>query len=119
MSQTPLAVELSQPAIPSQTSAVQVRAMEKFGPPLRVVVPGRCFRSETIDASHSNTFHQLEGLVVDYDISIANLIATMKLLLREVIGRDLPVRLRPGYFPFVEPGFELDMACQILSLIHI
>ena len=97
----------------TQTSAVQVRAMEKFGPPLRVVVPGRCFRSETVDASHSNTFHQLEGLVVDYDISIANLIATMKLLLREVIGRDLPVRLRPGYFPFVEPGFELDMACQI------
>jgi phenylalanyl-tRNA synthetase alpha chain len=97
----------------TQTSAVQVRAMEKFGPPVRVVVPGRCFRSETVDASHSNTFHQLEGLVVDYDISIANLIATMKLLLREVIGRDLPVRLRPGYFPFVEPGFELDMACQI------
>ena len=97
----------------TQTSAVQVRAMEKFGPPVRIVVPGRCFRSETIDASHSNTFHQLEGLVVDYDISIANLIATMKLLLREVIGRDLPVRLRPGYFPFVEPGFELDMACQI------
>lgn len=97
----------------TQTSAVQVRAMEKFGPPLRVVVPGRCFRAETVDASHNNTFHQLEGLVVDREISIANLIATMKLLLREVFGRDLPVRLRPGFFPFVEPGFELDMTCQI------
>jgi phenylalanyl-tRNA synthetase alpha chain len=97
----------------TQTSAVQVRAMEKFGAPVRVVVPGRCFRAETVDASHNNTFHQLEGLVVDREISIANLIATMKLLLREVIGRDLPVRLRPGFFPFVEPGFELDMRCQI------
>ena len=97
----------------TQTSAVQVRAMEKFGPPLRVVAPGRCFRSETVDASHNNTFHQLEGLVIDREISIANLIATMKLLLTEVMGHDVTVRLRPGYFPFVEPGFELDMQCQI------
>lgn len=99
----------------TQTSAVQSRAMKQYGPPLRVIVPGRCFRYETLDASHETTFHQLEGLVVDYDISIANLIATMKLLLREVFKRDVKIRLRPGYFPFVEPGFELDMSCMICN----
>ncbi len=97
----------------TQTSAVQVRMMERFGPPLRIIAPGRCFRYETIDASHENTFLQLEGLVVDRNISIANLIATMKLLLREVFKGDPNLRLRPGYFPFVEPGFELDMTCAI------
>lgn len=97
----------------THTSPVQVRTMEKFGPPIRCIVPGRCFRYETIDASHENTFHQCEGLVVDRNISIANLIAVMRLLLREVFQRDVKVRLRPGYFPFVEPGFELDMSCLI------
>jgi len=99
----------------THTSPVQVRAMEKHGAPLRVIVPGRCFRYETIDASHENTFHQVEGLMIDKHISIANLIAMMKLLLREVFGRDLNIRLRPGYFPFVEPGFELDMSCLICN----
>jgi len=99
----------------THTSPVQVRAMEKHGAPLRVIVPGHCFRYETIDASHENTFHQVEGLLIDKNISIANLIAMMKLLLREVFDRDLSVRLRPGYFPFVEPGFELDMSCLICN----
>jgi phenylalanyl-tRNA synthetase alpha chain len=99
----------------THTSPVQVRAMEKFGAPLRCIVPGRCFRYETIDASHENTFHQCEGLMIDRDVSIANLIAVMRLLLREVFERDVKVRLRPGYFPFVEPGFELDMSCLICS----
>lgn len=97
----------------THTSPVQVRTMEKFGPPLRCIVPGRCFRYETVDASHENTFHQCEGLMIDRNISIANLIAVMKLLLREVFKRDVKVRLRPGYFPFVEPGFEMDMGCLI------
>lgn len=97
----------------THTSPVQVRAMQMFGAPIRCIVPGRCFRYETIDASHENTFHQCEGLMVDRNISIANLIAMMKLLLREVFGRDVTVRLRPGYFPFVEPGFELDMSCLL------
>ncbi|NOT02100.1 MAG: phenylalanine--tRNA ligase subunit alpha [Phycisphaerales bacterium] len=97
----------------THTSPVQVRAMQRHGPPLRVLAPGRCFRYETVDASHENTFHQVEGLMIDRHISIANLIAMMKLLLREVFGRDVRVRLRPGYFPFVEPGFELDMNCAI------
>ncbi|MCP4250526.1 MAG: phenylalanine--tRNA ligase subunit alpha [bacterium] len=97
----------------THTSPVQVRTMEKFGPPIRCIVPGRCFRYETADASHENTFHQCEGLMIDRNISIANLIAVMKLLLREVFRRDVKIRLRPGYFPFVEPGFELDMSCLI------
>jgi phenylalanyl-tRNA synthetase alpha chain len=97
----------------THTSPCQVRAMERFGPPLRVIAPGRCFRYETEDASHGNTFHQLEGLMIDRDISIANLIAVMKLILSEVFHRDVKIRLRPGYFPFVEPGFELDMSCEI------
>jgi phenylalanyl-tRNA synthetase alpha chain len=97
----------------THTSPCQVRAMHRFGPPLRVIAPGRCFRYEAIDASHENTFFQVEGLLIDRHISIAHLIAYMKLLLREVFRRDVKVRLRPGFFPFVEPGFELDMSCAI------
>ncbi|MCB9851477.1 MAG: phenylalanine--tRNA ligase subunit alpha [Phycisphaerales bacterium] len=97
----------------THTSPCQVRAMQRFGPPMRVIAPGRCFRYEAIDASHENTFFQLEGLLIDKDISIAHLIAFMKLLLRQVFQRDVEVRLRPGFFPFVEPGFELDMSCAI------
>ncbi|MEE8169114.1 MAG: phenylalanine--tRNA ligase subunit alpha [Phycisphaerae bacterium] len=97
----------------THTSPCQVRAMKRFGAPLRVIAPGRCFRYETLDASHENTFFQVEGLLIDRGISIANLIAVMKAMLREVLRRDLAVRLRPGYFPFVEPGFELDMSCAI------
>ena len=99
----------------SQTSACQVRAMEKLGAPLRIITPGRCFRNEDIDASHENTFFQLEGLLVDRDVSIANLIYVMKTMLSEVFKSDVTVRLRPGYFPFVEPGFELDIKCLICS----
>ncbi len=97
----------------THTSPCQVRAMERFGPPIRVIAPGRCFRYEAIDASHENTFYQLEGLLIDKDISIAHLIAFMKLLLQEVFHREVKIRLRPGFFPFVEPGFECDMSCAI------
>lgn len=97
----------------THTSPVQVRAMRKFGAPLKAVVPGRCFRNEATDGSHEHTFYQLEGLLVDKNISIADLIGVMKELLKEMLGKDVPVRLRPGYFPFVEPGFELDMQCQV------
>jgi len=97
----------------TQTSNQQVRVMEKYGAPLRAVFPGRVFRNEATDASHDATFYQLEGLMIDKDISIANLIAIMKTLLKEVLKREIKIRLRPGYFPFVEPGFELDMNCLI------
>jgi len=97
----------------THTSPVQHRAMVKFGAPLRVIAPGRCFRYETLDASHENTFHQVEGLMIDHDISIPNLIAMAKTLLTEVMRRDVKLRVRPGFFPFVEPGIEIDMNCQI------
>ena len=97
----------------THTSPCQVRAMERLSAPLRIISPGRCFRYETEDASHANTFFQLEGLMIDRNISIANLIAVMKLVLEQVFHRDVKVRLRPGFFPFVEPGFELDMSCAI------
>lgn len=95
----------------THTSPVQVRAMEQRVPPFRVIAPGRVFRQETTDASHDHTFYQMEGLVVGKDISVAHLIGAMKTLLRGMFGRDLEVRLRPGHFPFVEPGFELDARC--------
>jgi len=95
----------------THTSPVQVRAMENRTPPFRVIAPGRVFRQETTDASHDHTFYQMEGLVVGKDISVAHLIGAMKALLRGIFDRDLDVRLRPGHFPFVEPGFELDARC--------
>lgn len=97
----------------THTSPVQIRAMDRYRPPIRAIAPGRVFRYEVTDASHENTFHQLEGLVIDRDISVGNLIFAMKTLLREVFERDVQIRLRPGYFPFVEPGFELDLRCLI------
>ncbi len=97
----------------THTSPVQVRAMEQYGAPLRMIVPGRVFRNEALDASHEHTFYQLEGMMIDKDLTIGNLLAVMKLLLREMFGREINVRLRPGYFPFVEPGFELDAECAI------
>ena len=97
----------------TQTSACQGRFMEKVKPPFKMIAPGRCFRNEALDAGHENTFFQLEGMMVDKDISIANLIFVMKTLLSEVFKKDVKVRLRPGFFPFVEPGFELDINCLI------
>ena len=95
----------------THTSPVQVRAMERLQPPFRAIAPGKVFRQETTDASHDHTFHQMEGLVVGKDVTVGHLIGAMKTLLRGIFGRELEVRLRPGYFPFVEPGFELDARC--------
>ena len=75
--------------------------MEKLTPPFRVVAPGRVFRQETLDASHEHTFHKMEGLVVGEGLTVGHLIGTMKTFLREVFRREIEVRLRPGYFPFV------------------
>lgn len=97
----------------THTSPVQVRGMKKLGPPLRMIAPGRVFRNEEVDASHEHTFYQLEGMMVDKDVSVAHLIYFMKTLLSAIFKRDVTVRLRPGYFPFVEPGFELDIQCLI------
>jgi phenylalanyl-tRNA synthetase alpha chain len=97
----------------THTSPVQVRGMERLGPPLRMIAPGRVFRNESVDASHEHTFYQLEGMMVDRDVSVAHLIYFMKTLLTAIFHREVTVRLRPGYFPFVEPGFELDIQCLI------
>src|SRR5579864_2847359 len=97
----------------THTSPVQVRGMERFKPPLRMIAPGRVFRNESVDASHEHTFYQLEGMMIDHDVSVAHLLYFMKTMLREVFRRDVTVRLRPGFFPFVEPGFELDIQCFI------
>jgi len=97
----------------THTSPVQVRGMERLGPPLRMIAPGRVFRNESVDASHEHTFYQLEGMMVDRDVSVAHLLYFMKTLLTAIFQREVTVRLRPGYFPFVEPGFELDINCRI------
>jgi phenylalanyl-tRNA synthetase alpha chain len=97
----------------THTSPVQIRGMERFGPPLRMVAPGRVFRNEEVDASHEHTFYQLEGMMVDRHVSIGHLVYFMRTLLSAIFHRNVTVRLRPGYFPFVEPGFELDIHCLI------
>lgn len=104
----------------SQTSAAQNAIYRKYrdqlvneGKPIRAIFPGRCFRNESTDACHENTFFQMEGVMVDKNISISNLIFFMKTMLSEVFEQDIKVRLRPGFFPFVEPGFELDISCLI------
>jgi phenylalanyl-tRNA synthetase alpha chain len=103
----------------THTSAAQNTIMRKYGEnlkngfPIRAIFPGRCFRNEATDACHENTFFQMEGVMIDTDISISNLIYFMKKMLSEVFERDVKVRLRPGFFPFVEPGFELDISCLI------
>ena len=97
----------------THTSPVQVRGMEKLGPPLRMIAPGRVFRNESVDASHEHTFYQLEGMMIDRNVSVGNLIYFMKTLLTAIFKREVTVRLRPGFFPFVEPGFELDIQCLI------
>ena len=97
----------------THTSAAQNAILRKYGAPLRAIFPGRCFRNEATDACHENTFFQMEGIMVDKNISIANLIYFMKTMLSQVFQRDINVRLRPGFFPFVEPGFEMDISCLI------
>lgn len=93
----------------THTSPVQVRAMELREPPIRAVCLGRIFRNEELDATHENTFHQCEGFFVDRDVSVGHMIYVLETLLHEIIGKDAKIRLRPGYFPFVEPGFEVDV----------
>ena len=97
----------------TQTSDNQIRGMENYGAPLRICAPGRTFRNEDLDANHENTFFQIEGMVIDENISIENLMYVMQELLSEVFKTDLKVRLRPGFFPFTEPSYEMDMSCVI------
>jgi phenylalanyl-tRNA synthetase alpha chain len=99
----------------THTSGMQIRAMQKYGAPLRVVAPGRVFRNETQDAGHEHTFHQIEGLLVDEGISVGHLKGVLDAMLFHLFGEQVPTRLRPHYFPFVEPGLELDFQCRICA----
>ena len=95
----------------TQTSSVQVHVIEQQKPPIRVISPGRVFRSDAIDATHSPLFHQVEGLVVDKGITMADLKGTLELLMQRLYGDDCKIRLRPHHFPFTEPSAEVDVMC--------
>lgn len=95
----------------TQTSSVQVRVMEKQQPPIRIVSPGRVYRSDAVDATHSPVFHQVEGLVVDEGITMADLKGTLEVFIKRLYGEDTKVRFRPHHFPFTEPSAEVDISC--------
>lgn len=95
----------------TQTSSVQVHVMETQKPPIRVISPGRVYRSDAVDATHSPLFHQIEGLVIDKGITMADLKGTLELLMQRLYGDDCKIRLRPHHFPFTEPSAEVDVMC--------
>jgi phenylalanyl-tRNA synthetase alpha chain len=97
----------------SHTSPVQIRLMEKESPPLAVIVPGRVYRPDTPDATHSFMFHQVEGLVIDNNITFSDLKGTLSVFARRFFGDDIKVRFRPHFFPFTEPSADLDISCII------
>lgn len=95
----------------TQTSTVQVRTMEQYQPPIKIISPGRCYRNDKADASHSPVFHQVEALVVDEGITLADLKDTLQIFAQLMFGKDVKVRIRPHFFPFTEPSAEMDMSC--------
>lgn len=97
----------------THTSPVQVRTMARQKPPIRIIAPGRVYRSDEIDASHSPVFYQAEGLVIDKNISFADLKGTIQLFVQAVFGENTRTRFRPSYFPFTEPSAEVDISCVI------
>ena len=97
----------------TQTSNIQVRTMLKHGAPVRLIAPGRVFRNEDIDTTHDATFYQVEGLLIDKDISLSHLKGVLETMLSELFEKAVKIRIRPGYFPFVEPGLEVDFACTL------
>src|SRR5213596_2991737 len=99
----------------THTSTVQIRAMENAPPPIRVIAPGAAYRRDEVDATHSAQFHQIEGLYVDEDVSVADLKGTLEFFMRELFGADTQVRFRPHFFPFTEPSFEIDVKSGALK----
>jgi phenylalanyl-tRNA synthetase alpha chain len=95
----------------TQTSPVQIRVMEKKKPPIKIICPGRVYRSDAVDATHSPIFHQVEGLVVDKGVTMGDLIGTLQLFARSLFGEETKIRLRPHHFPFTEPSAEVDVSC--------
>ena len=102
---------LKETVLRTQTSPVQGRYMEKNKPPFKIVVPGKVFRNEATDATHELQFYQVEGLVVGKDINLGHLKGTLNHFLKKLYGENVKTQFRPGYFPFVEPGIEIDMVC--------
>src|SRR3981189_2585746 len=99
----------------THTSTVQIRAMQAAPPPIRVIAPGAAYRRDEVDATHSAQFHQIEGLYVDQNVSVADLKGTFEFFMRELFGPDTAVRFRPHYFPFTEPSFEIDVKSKALK----
>jgi phenylalanyl-tRNA synthetase alpha chain len=97
----------------TQTSPVQIRVMEKQKPPIRIIAPGRCYRRDTTDATHSANFHQIEGLYVDKKVSMADLKSDIAYFARRMMGPEVNVRFRPHFFPFTEPSVEYDFSCHL------
>jgi len=97
----------------TQTSPMQIRVMEKAKPPIRIIAPGRVYRSDAVDATHSPVFHQIEGLVVDKGITMADLKGTLEQFIKSLYGKDAKIRLRPHHFPFTEPSAEVDVSCFV------
>lgn len=95
----------------TQTSSVQIRTMENRKPPIRIISPGRVYRSDAVDATHSPLFHQIEGLVIDKGVTMADLKGTLELLMQRLYGKDCKIRLRPHHFPYTEPSAEVDIMC--------
>ena len=95
----------------TQTSSVQIRTMEQRKPPIRIISPGRVYRSDTVDATHSPLFHQIEGLVIDKGVTMADLKGTLELLMKRLYGEETQVRFRPHHFPYTEPSAEVDLMC--------
>ena len=96
----------------TQTSAAQIRTMENRKPPIRVICPGRVFRADEVDATHSPVFHQIEGLVVDKGVTMCDLKGVLEEFAREIYGKDTAVKFRPSFFPFTEPSVEVDVTCS-------
>ena len=97
----------------THTSPVQIRTMAQEEPPIRIIAPGRVYRSDELDASHSPVFHQIEGLVIDTDISFSDLKGTIRIFINELYGENRDIRFRPSYFPFTEPSAEVDVSCIV------
>ena len=95
----------------TQTSPMQARVMEKTQPPIRIIAPGRVFRNDEVDATHSPMFHQIEGLVIDKNVTMGDLKGTLEVFAKELYGEETTVRFRPSYFPFTEPSAEMDISC--------
>ena len=97
----------------TQTSSVQIRVMQEKKPPIKIICPGRIYRSDAVDATHSPVFHQIEGLVVDKGVTMGDLVGTLKLFAKSLFGENTDIRLRPHHFPYTEPSAEVDVSCWV------